>query len=68
MLQQVVGRVVRQPAGEFGAGGVAERNHVPFAKTAFDVDDADGQQAFALLLDRLAGAGVDDQACRAAGR
>ncbi len=53
--------VVGQPAGEFAAGRIVQRHDVPLLKVAARLDDADRQQAAALLLDRPAGAGVDGQ-------
>ncbi len=63
-----LGGVVRQTAGKFLALAVVERYDVAFAKCPFDADDADRQQAAALLLDRAAGSVVEDQIGRAAGR
>ena len=57
-----VGAVVGQAAGELGAVGVAQADHVALVETGPRRSTTPiGQQAAALLLDGRAGAGVEDQ-------
>ena len=66
--EHVIGGIVGQAAGEFGAVAIAQGDDVAFVEAAHRLKDSDRQKTAAVVLDRSARAAIEDELPAGLGR